>query len=119
MRRYGYTKVDDEYISPMAISYKAVVIERMFDVLDILPKENQLQEYEVIFLFDEIMVTEGSINKENGKGRIFGFNASSKMWQEQIVDVTAQMFVLGFSYGNIIIDEDGHAIGAKRRPFRK
>ncbi len=114
---YGFKEVMNLYQSTDNIRYPMDDIQTMFKVLDILPKQNPEDNFEVIFMLGELMVTEGNIDKENGRGNVFGFNAKTKLWEDQPVHVAFSSFINDFSYGNIIIDDNGNAVGANKRPF--
>lgn len=116
---YGFKKVMNLYQTQDNIRFKMDDIETMFKVLKILPTQNNGDSYEVIFLLGNLMVTEGNIDKETGKGSVFGFNSLTKLWTETQVSVATAGFVNLFSYGNIIINNDGVAIGAAKRPLKR
>ena len=116
--KYGFREVMNMYQSTDNIRYLEEDIEVMLNVLEILPQQNKDDVvFEIMFFLNDLMVTEGTIDKNSGHGVVFGFNSKTKIWEEVNVSVATSDFVRGFSYGNIVIDEDGNPVGATKRPF--
>lgn len=117
--RYGFKEVMNMYQSTDNIRYPQEDIEDMIKVLTLLPKQNKGEIFEIIFFHDSLMVTEGDIDKSSGKGTVFGFNSKTKNWEELNVAVANSDFIRAFSYGNIVINEDGIPISASVYPFKE
>ena len=110
---YGFREVMNLYQTVDNYRIQKSDIDKMFTILDTLPQQNTTQLYEVKFMLGELMVTEGTISKETGSGRVFGFNSKTKQWIETQVEVATFSFVRNFSHGNIVIDDNGNATGAR------
>lgn len=113
---YGFKEVMSLMQSSDGIRYRQEQINKMIEVLKLLPLINEdKQAYEVMFIYGDMMVTEGTLNQESGQGTLFGFDVKLKAWNEVSVDVSTSNFIKKFSYGNIKINEDGVPVGAVKR----
>ena len=109
---YGYTKEDDFYRGAFDHTISEAEYEQLHTILKNLPSEqNEKKTFIVYFTIGDLLVTEGVVDKDLGKAKLFGFNIETKEWQELKVDFGIESVVKDIRCGSMVLDEEGNFLG--------
>lgn len=90
--------------------------QELVSVIEKLPKSQQGEKsFEVFFAIGDYLVTDGDVNRDTGRAKLFGYSVSSKEWQERAVDLNVPLCKDDIRYGNMLIDENGVILGISKK----
>ena len=113
---YGFKKEDGQWCGAFDNVLSEEEYQKLVSVVEMLPKSQQGENsFEVFFSIGDYLVTDGDVNKENGRAKLFGYSVSSKEWQERSVDLNITSLTNDIRYGNMLIDKNGVLLGMSKK----
>ncbi len=113
---YGFKKEDGQWCGAFDNVLSEEEYQQLVSVIEKLPKSQQGEKsFEVFFAIGDYLVTDGDVDGDTGRAKLFGYSVSAKEWQKRSIDLNVPSLANDIRYGNMLIDENGVILGMSKK----